>query len=52
MVLCHSLTADAFSYEDNVFFIKSNKAVWGLVLWQILQIMMLLAQERFGPAFL
>ena len=47
-----ALITDAFSYEENVFFIQSNKAVWGLVLWQVLQIMMLLAQERFGPAFL
>jgi hypothetical protein len=26
--------------------------VWALVLWQLLQIAMLYAQERFGPAFL
>lgn len=46
------LMADALAYDENVFFIKTSKWVWGLVVWQWLQIMMLFAQERFGPAFL
>ncbi|KAJ9101236.1 hypothetical protein QFC21_003455 [Naganishia friedmannii] len=41
----------AFACPDNVFFLENNKWVWMLALWQILQIAMLYAQERFGPAF-
>ena len=43
---------DTFGCPDNVFFVKRSDWVWLLVGWQWLQIMMLFAQERFGPAFL
>jgi len=41
-----------FACPDNVFFFKRQDGVWGLVAWQWAQILMLFAQERFGPAFL
>ncbi|ORY35895.1 hypothetical protein BCR39DRAFT_512893 [Naematelia encephala] len=41
----------AFACPDNVFFIKTTPWVWGLVAWQWFQIMVMIAQERFGPAF-
>ncbi|WVQ74741.1 hypothetical protein IAR50_004346 [Cryptococcus sp. DSM 104548] len=41
----------AFAYEDNIFFIEPKRWVWGLVLWQAVQVLVLYAQEKFGPAF-
>ncbi|WVQ85781.1 hypothetical protein IAT38_007948 [Cryptococcus sp. DSM 104549] len=41
----------AFAYEDNVFFIEKQGWVWGLALWQAVQIGVMFAQERLGPAF-
>ncbi|ODN80188.1 hypothetical protein L198_07845 [Cryptococcus wingfieldii CBS 7118] len=41
----------AFAYKDNIFFIEPKTWVWGLVLWQAVQVLILYAQEKFGPAF-
>jgi hypothetical protein len=43
---------DVFGCPDNIFFVAPNRSVWILPVWQAAQILMLLAQERFGPAFL
>lgn len=43
---------DAFACPDNVFFVNKQDWVWGLVGWHWAQILMLFAQERFGPSFL
>lgn len=43
---------DIFGCPDNIFFVKTNQWVWTLVGWQILQVGVLSAQDRFGPAFL
>lgn len=45
-------TSDAFACPDNVFFFEPLDWIWGLVVWQGMQILLLFAQERFGPAFL
>ncbi|OCF42632.1 hypothetical protein I317_03491 [Kwoniella heveanensis CBS 569] len=42
----------AFVYADNIFFVEKANWVWLLVAWQLLQVGLLFAQERFGPAFL
>ncbi|KAK8850346.1 hypothetical protein IAR55_004264 [Kwoniella newhampshirensis] len=41
----------AFACPDNVFFVQTKSWVWGIVWWQLLQVGMLYAQERLGPAF-
>ncbi|WWC92049.1 uncharacterized protein L201_007003 [Kwoniella dendrophila CBS 6074] len=41
----------AFAYTDNVFFIEKSNWIWGIVWWQLAQIALLYAQERFGPSF-
>ncbi|WWC98821.1 hypothetical protein V866_005714 [Kwoniella sp. B9012] len=40
-----------FAYADNVFFIEKTNWIWGIVWWQLAQVAMLFAQERFGPSF-
>ncbi|WVQ95739.1 hypothetical protein IAU59_002838 [Kwoniella sp. CBS 9459] len=42
----------AFAYADNIFFVEKASWVWLLVAWQLVQVGLLFAQERFGPAFL
>ncbi|WVF68112.1 hypothetical protein IAT40_002875 [Kwoniella sp. CBS 6097] len=42
----------AFAYSDNIFFVEKASWVWLLVVWQLVQVGLLFAQERFGPAFL
>jgi hypothetical protein len=44
--------ADIFACPDNIFFVNTSPWVWVLPIWLGFQIGMLLAQERFGPAFL
>jgi hypothetical protein len=46
------LMADIFACPDNIFFVNTSPWVWVLPIWLGFQIGMLLAQERFGPAFL
>ena len=46
------LTSDIFACPDNIFFVNLSNWVWVLPIWLAAQIGMLLAQERFGPAFL
>lgn len=46
-----ALPVYALACPDNVFFIENARWVWGLVLWQVVQIALLFAQDRFGPAF-
>ncbi|KAE8537615.1 hypothetical protein D1P53_006324 [Cryptococcus gattii VGV] len=41
----------AFAYPNNMFFTEPKRWVWGLVAWQVVQVGLLYAQERFGPAF-
>ncbi|BEJ11489.1 hypothetical protein CspHIS471_0109110 [Cutaneotrichosporon sp. HIS471] len=41
----------ALACPENVFFIDNADWVWAMVLWQVVQIAVLLAQDRFGPAF-
>jgi hypothetical protein len=43
---------DILAYPDNVLFVKPVRWIWLLVAWQGLQVLVLLAQERFGPCFL
>lgn len=43
---------DIFACPDNIFFVNTSRWVWVLPIWLGFQIGMLLAQERFGPAFL
>ncbi|WVW81137.1 hypothetical protein I302_103128 [Kwoniella bestiolae CBS 10118] len=40
-----------FAYADNVFFIEKTSWIWGIVWWQLAQVALLFAQERFGPSF-
>jgi hypothetical protein len=47
-----TLMADIFACPDNIFFVNTSPWVWVLPIWLGFQIGMLLAQERFGPAFL
>lgn len=35
-----------------MFFLENDHWVYGLIVWQWVQIMFMFAQERFGPAFL
>ncbi|WOO79767.1 DSC E3 ubiquitin ligase complex subunit 1 [Vanrija pseudolonga] len=37
---------------NNIWFVDNADWVWGMVVWQIVQILILFAQDRFGPAFL
>lgn len=46
------LTSDALACPENVFFIDNADWVWGMVFWQVVQIAVLFAQDRFGSAFL
>ena len=46
------LTSDIFACPDNIFFVNLSNWVWVLPIWLAAQIGTLLAQERFGPAFL
>jgi hypothetical protein len=46
------LMTDIFACPDNIFFVNTSPWVWVLPIWLGFQIGMLLAQERFGPAFL
>ena len=46
------LTSDIFACPDNIFFVNLSNWVLVLPVWLAAQIGMLLAQERFGPAFL
>jgi hypothetical protein len=46
------MRVDVFGCPDNVFFVTTNQWVWLLVIWQMAQVSILFAQERFGPAFL
>ncbi|KIR79484.1 ligase [Cryptococcus gattii EJB2] len=41
----------AFAYPNNMFFTEPKRWVWGLIAWQVVQVGVLYAQERFGPAF-
>ncbi|WWC65490.1 uncharacterized protein I303_108108 [Kwoniella dejecticola CBS 10117] len=41
----------AFAYSENVFFIEKASWIWGIVWWQLAQVTVLFAQERFGPSF-
>ncbi|KAL7422798.1 hypothetical protein Q5752_002094 [Cryptotrichosporon argae] len=41
----------AFACPENVLFVKPSAWVWALATWQVVQISVLYAQERFGPAF-
>ncbi|KAL1409803.1 hypothetical protein Q8F55_003800 [Vanrija albida] len=36
---------------NNIWFVDNADWVWGMVVWQIVQILVLFAQDRFGPAF-
>lgn len=44
--------SDVFGYKENVFFTTTTKWVLGLVAWQAVQVVIMIAQERFGAAFL
>lgn len=48
----NKIKIDAFAYPNNMFFTEPKRWVWGLVAWQVVQVGVLYAQERFGPAFL
>ncbi|WWC72337.1 uncharacterized protein I206_106299 [Kwoniella pini CBS 10737] len=41
----------AFAYTENVFFIDKASWIWGILWWQLAQVTLLFAQERFGPSF-
>ncbi|KAK4685270.1 transmembrane E3 ubiquitin-protein ligase, partial [Tremellales sp. Uapishka_1] len=41
----------AFGCPDNVFFIENSQWVWTIVVWLVIQVGLLFAQERFGGAF-
>jgi hypothetical protein len=46
------MVVDALGCPDNVFYSESVSWVWGLALWQLVQVLVLLAQHRLGPTFL
>lgn len=50
--MLNKIKIDAFAYPNNMFFTEPKRWVWGLVAWQVVQVGVLYAQERFGPAFL
>ena len=43
--------SDVFACPDNVLFVSPSPTIWLTVLWQAIQIAILFAQERLGPAF-
>jgi hypothetical protein len=49
---CSSLTPDGLACPDNVFFVETADWIWPLAAWVAAQVLMLFAQDRFGPAFL
>lgn len=47
-----TLTPDALACPENIFFVDNADWIYLLILWQIAQVLVLFAQDRFGPAFL